>query len=701
VSGNGQDRVRPEAVEGHVPDASSSSRGNGQRGPKAPERPKYGPPTTGGGRMWGQARPVEKSLHFFPSLKRLLGHLAPERMILILVVLLAVVGIMMNVLGPKILGMATDVIFTGVLGKNLPSGATKEQVIAASRAQGNNKYADMLERLNVIPGQGIDFGLLGQYLLLALGLYLVASLFLWLQGYLLNGAVQRSMYTLRSQVEQKIHRLPLSYFDRQTRGELLSRVTNDIDNISQSLQQTLSQALTSLLTVIGVTVMMFVISPVLAVIALVTVPVSILVTAVIGKRSQKLFVQQWKSTGELNGHIEEAFTGQSLVKVFGRQHEVEAVFAERNGVVYGASFGAQFISGLIMPTMFFIGNLNYVAIAVVGGLRVASGTMNLGDVQAFIQYTRMFTQPLTQLASMANLLQSGVASAERVFEVLDEEEQVPEEASSLNPTCGRVAFEHIWFSYDPAQPLISDLSLVAEPGSTVAIVGPTGAGKTTLVNLIMRFYELDRGRITLDGVDIATVPRAALRSNIGMVLQDTWLFHGTIRENIAYGRPTATEEEIHAAAEATYVDRFVHALPNGYDTVLDEEASNLSAGEKQLITIARAFLADPALLILDEATSSVDTRTEVLVQRAMAALRSDRTSFVIAHRLSTIRDADVILVMEDGKIVEQGTHYQLLEARGHYFDLYNSQFAAGREELEDLQPTVAVGAGPARGPRPF
>jgi ATP-binding cassette, subfamily B, multidrug efflux pump len=709
VSGNGQDRVRPERdamrpelVEGHVPDASSSSRGNGHRGPKAPERPKYGPPTTGGGRMWGQARPVEKSLDFFPSLKRLLGHLAPERMILILVVLLAVVGIAMNVLGPKILGMATDVIFTGVLGRNLPSGATKEQVIAASRAQGNNKFADMLERLNVIPGQGIDFGLLGEYLLLALGLYLVASLFLWLQGYLLNGAVQRSMYTLRGQVEQKIHRLPLSYLDKQTRGELLSRVTNDIDNISQSLQQTLSQALTSLLTVIGVTVMMFVVSPVLAMIALVTVPVSILVTAVIGKRSQKLFVQQWKSTGELNGHIEEAFTGQSLVKVFGRQHEVETVFAERNGVVYGASFGAQFISGLIMPTMFFIGNLNYVAIAVVGGLRVASGTMNLGDVQAFIQYTRMFTQPLTQLASMANLLQSGVASAERVFEVLDEEEQVPEEASSLNPTCGRVAFEHIWFSYDPEQPLISDLSLVAEPGSTVAIVGPTGAGKTTLVNLIMRFYELDGGRITLDGVDIATVPRAALRSNIGMVLQDTWLFHGTIRENIAYGRPTATEEEIHAAAEATYVDRFVHALPNGYDTVLDEEASNMSAGEKQLITIARAFLADPALLILDEATSSVDTRTEVLVQRAMAALRSDRTSFVIAHRLSTIRDADVILVMEDGKIVEQGTHHELLEAHGHYFDLYNSQFAAGREELEDLRPgVVPVGAGPTRGPRPF
>jgi ATP-binding cassette, subfamily B, multidrug efflux pump len=707
MSGNGQDgmrpertplrpegeSLRPEPAEGRGSAASRTSAptsGNGQPVRKAPERPKYGPPA-GSGRMFGQQRAVEKSLNFFPSLRRLLGHLAPELLILSLAVLLAVAGVVMNVLGPKILGMATDVIFTGVLGKNLPSGATKEEVVAELRAQGNDKFADMVERLNVIPGQGIDFTLLAELLLLALVLYLVASLFLWLQGYLLNGAVQRSVYTLRSQVEEKINRLPLSYFDKQSRGELLSRVTNDIDNISQALQQTLSQLLTSLLTVIGVTVMMFVVSPVLALIALVTIPVAILVTAVIGRRAQKLFIQQWKSTGELNGHVEEAFTGHSLVKVFGRQREVEAVFAERNQTVYGASFGAQFVSGLIMPTMFFIGNLNYVAIAVVGGLRVASGTMNLGDVQAFIQYTRMFTQPLTQLASMANLLQSGVASAERVFEVLDEEEQVPEEASSLNPTCGRVAFEHISFSYDPEQPLITDLSLVAEPGSTVAIVGPTGAGKTTLVNLIMRFYELDRGRITLDGVDIATVPRSALRAEIGMVLQDTWLFHGTIRENIAYGRPTATEDEIHAAAEATYVDRFVHALPDGYDTMLDEEASNVSAGEKQLITIARAFLADPALLILDEATSSVDTRTEVLVQRAMAALRSDRTSFVIAHRLSTIRDADVILVMEDGQIVEQGTHQELLEARGHYFDLYNSQFTAAIEEPEAQDAYVRIG----------
>jgi ATP-binding cassette subfamily B multidrug efflux pump len=690
MSGNGETNPTRPAL----------AAGNGQPVRKAPERPKYAPPA-GSGRMFGQQRAVEKSLNFFPSLRRLLGHLAPERLILSLAVLLAVAGVVMNVLGPRILGMATDVIFTGVLGKNLPGGATKEQVVAELRAQGNDQFAEMVERLNVIPGQGIDFTLLSQFLLLALVLYLVASLFLWVQGYLLNGAVQRSVYGLRSQVEEKINRLPLSYFDKQSRGELLSRVTNDIDNISQALQQTLSQVLTSLLTVTGVTVMMFVVSPVLALIALITIPVAISVTAWIGRRAQKLFIQQWKSTGELNGHIEEAFTGHSLVKVFGRQREVEAVFGERNQTLYRASFGAQFVSGLIMPTMFFIGNLNYVAIAVVGGLRVASGTMNLGDVQAFIQYTRMFTQPLTQLASMANLLQSGVASAERVFEVLDEEEQVPEEASALNPTCGRVAFEHIWFSYDPEQPLITNLSLLAEPGSTVAIVGPTGAGKTTLVNLIMRFYELDRGRITLDGVDIATVPRSALRSNIAMVLQDTWLFHGTIRENIAYGRPTATVEEIHAAAEATYVDRFVHALPDGYDTVLDEEASNISAGEKQLITIARAFLADPALLILDEATSSVDTRTEVLVQHAMAALRSDRTSFVIAHRLSTIRDADVILVMENGQIVEQGTHQELLEARGHYFDLYNSQFTAAIEEPEEERPRVRVGVGAAPGPRSF
>ena len=547
----------------------------------------------------------------------------------------------------------------------------------------------MVQRLDVTPGVGIDFSLLGEILLVALGLYVISSLLLWWQGYLLNAAVQRSIYRMRNEVQTKINRLPLSYFDRSPRGELLSRVTNDIDNISQALQQTLSQLLTSLLTVVGVVIMMFVVSPLLALIALITIPISVLVTGVIGKRAQKQFVAQWRTTGELNGHVEEAFTGQSLVKVFGRRAEVEEVFRQRNEGLYSSSFAAQFISGMIMPTMMFIGNLNYVIIAVVGGLRVASGTMNLGDVQAFIQYTRMFTQPLTQVASMANLLQSGVASAERVFEVLDAPEHEPDAAGALNPVRGQVDFDHVAFSYTPDKPLITDLTLHVRPGQTVAIVGPTGAGKTTLVNLIMRFYELNSGRILLDDVDISAVPRAALRSQVGMVLQDTWLFHGTIRDNIAYGRPDASEDEIQAAAEACYVDRFVHSLPDGYETMIDEEGSNISAGEKQLVTIARAFLADPALLILDEATSSVDTRTEVLVQHAMAALRSERTSFVIAHRLSTIRDADVILVMESGSIVEQGSHHELLEARGAYWTLYNAQFAGA---IEDEEVGERVGA---------
>jgi ATP-binding cassette subfamily B multidrug efflux pump len=611
---------------------------------KAPERPAYAAQAGRSGGPFGGQRVQEKSLNFLPSLRRLLGELQPERWVLLGAIVLTVAGIGMSVLGPRILGQATDIIVAGITGD-----------------------------------RRLDFEALGSTLLLALGLYVVSSLVLLLQGYLLNGAVQRSVRRLRDKVEAKIHRLPLSYFDRQTRGELLSRVTNDIDNVAQSLQQTLSQLLTSLLTVIGVTVMMFIISPVLAVIALVTIPVAIGVTTVIGKRAQRLFVAQWKSTGELNSHIEEAFTGQSLVKVFGRQHEVEQVFAERNDAVYRASFGAQFVSGLIMPTMFFIGNLNYVVIAVVGGLRVASGTMTLGDVQAFIQYSRQFTQPLTQVASMANLLQSGVASAERVFEVLDAAEQTVEGTVELPPVRGRVDFEHVSFSYAEDQPLIEDLSLTAEPGQTVAIVGPTGAGKTTLVNLLMRFYDPQSGRILLDGVDAATIPRAVLRSQVGMVLQDTWLFHGTIHDNIAYGRPDANEADILAAAEATYVDRFVRSLPDGYATVIDEEGSNVSAGERQLITIARAFLADPTLLILDEATSSVDTRTEVLVQHAMAALRTARTSFVIAHRLSTIRDADTILVMEAGAIVEQGNHAELLERRGAYWRLYEAQFAAAAE----------------------
>jgi ATP-binding cassette subfamily B protein len=644
-----------------------------------------------GGPFGGGQMPAEKPMRFGPSLRRLMARLSPERWRLLIVIGLGVTSVAFMVIGPKILGRATDLIFSGAIGKRLPAGLTTDQVIAAARASGNTNLADLLARMHVVPGQGIDFNALAGVLMLALGLYVASAVFGWMQGYLLNDVVQRTVFLLRSDVEDKLGRLPLQFFDKQPRGELLSRVTNDIDNVSMSLQQTISQLLSAVLTVVGVIVMMLVVSPLLALIALVTVPLSVVITTQVAKRSQKLFAAQWAHTGALNGHIEESFTGHELVTVFGRRREVEEVFRLRNEQLFKASFGAQFISGLIMPSMTFIGNLSYVAIAVVGGVRVATGSMSLGDVQAFIQYSRQFTMPLTQVASMANLLQSGVASAERVFELLDAEEERADPASPALPANrnGRVEFEHVSFRYLPDQPLIDDLSLVAEPGHTIAIVGPTGAGKTTLVNLIMRFYELDAGRITLDGVDIKTMRRDDLRSQIGMVLQDTWLFGGTIRDNIAYGNLNATEQQIRAAAEATFVDRFVRSLPLGYDTVIDDEGNNISAGEKQLLTIARAFLADPSLLILDEATSSVDTRTEVLVQRAMAALRSDRTSFVIAHRLSTIRDADLILVMEAGRIVEHGTHEGLLAARGLYHRLYAAQFRGLAEELvEEERPPV-------------
>ena len=675
--------AQPSANGGPPTPAPPSANGR----PRPPMRGGFGGPWGGGG------MPAEKPMSFWPSVRRLVRRLSPERLRLVTVIGLGVTSVAFMVIGPKILGQATDLIFSGAIGKRLPAGLTNAQVVAAARAAGNNNVADMLARMHVIPGHGIDFGALGNVLILALGLYVASAIFGWMQGYLLNDVVQRTVFKLRADVEEKLHRLPLQFFDRQPRGELLSRVTNDIDNVSLSLQQTISQLMTGVLTVLGVMVMMFVVSPLLAVVMLVTVPISIFVTTQVGKRSQKLFVAQWSHTGALNGHIEEAFTGHELVKVFGRQREVEQVFRDRNEQLFQASFGAQFISGLIMPSMMFVGNLSYVAIAVIGGFRVATGSMSLGDVQAFIQYSRQFTQPLTQVASMANLLQSGVASAERVFELLDATEQSADPENSLVPSerHGRVEFEHVAFRYLPDQPLIDDLSLVAQPGQTIAIVGPTGAGKTTLVNLIMRFYELDAGRITLDGVDITKMRRDDLRSQIGMVLQDTWLFGGTIRDNIAYGNPSATEEEIHAAAEATFVDRFVRSLPLGYDTVIDDEGNNVSAGEKQLLTIARAFLADPSLLILDEATSSVDTRTEVLVQRAMAALRSDRTSFVIAHRLSTIRDADLILVMEAGRIVEKGNHGELLAAKGAYHRLYAAQFRGAAEGVEEAAAPVSAG----------
>ena len=601
-----------------------------------------------GGRFGAAGMPLERSKDFKNSTRRLAQRLRPEAFGVFAVLGLAITSVTLLVLAPKLLGGATNMIVTGAFG-----------------------------------GTGIPFGRLHSRLLLVLGIYITSSVLSYLQSYLLAGVVQRAMFRLRSDVEDKLHRMPLRYVDGQPRGDMLSRVTNDIDNLAQSLQQTMSQLLTSSLSIAGVLIMMFTISPLLALVATVTIPLSIFTMKRITKRSKQKFVDQWRHTGTLNAQVEEAFTGHSLVKVFGRQRDVEAKFNDKNEELFKASFGAQFISGAIQPAMMFFGNLNYVAIALIGGLRVSSGQLTIGDIQAFIQYSRQFTQPLTQLASMINVMQSGIASAERVFELLDAPEDTGEEAiplEDLEPQ-GRVEFDHVSFSYNPDRPLIEDLSLVAQPGQTIAIVGPTGAGKTTLVNLLMRFYELDGGAIMLDGIDISKMRRRDLRSNMGMVLQDTWLFGGTIRENIAYGNLDATDDEILAAARATYVDRFVHSLPHGYDTVVDDEGGSVSAGEKQLLTIARAFLANPTILILDEATSSVDTRTEVLIQRAMAALRSNRTSFVIAHRLSTIRDAHTILVMEDGQIMEQGDHETLLAAVGAYARLYNAQFAAPAVEV--------------------
>ena len=651
----------------------SGPTGGGPGGARRPPARGFG----GGGPFGGPGLPPEKPKDLKGSFLRLAGTLRPEAVLIVIVIAMAVLSVSFAVVGPKILGNATDILFGGVTSQQIPPGMTQQQAVDALRAAGHTQQADLLASMTVTPGAGVDFTALRNVLLVVAAVYILSSIFAWGQSYLMAGVSQRTVYRMRRDVDEKLSRLPLRYFDSHPRGDTLSRVTNDIDNIANSLQQTLTQLITALCTIVGVLAMMLWISPLLAVISLLTVPLSIAVTVSIARRSQHEFAAQWAQTGRLNGHVEEMHTGHNIVKAFGRQGEAIERFDLENEQLFQASYRAQFLSGMIQPAMSFVANINYVAIAVIGGIQVANGQMSLGGVQAFVQYSRQFTMPITQTASIANVIQSAVASAERVFELLDESEETPDVALAgiRRTVAGRVELEHVAFRYLPDAPLIEDLNLVVEPGHTIAIVGPTGAGKTTLVNLLMRFYEIDAGRISIDGIDSRTMSRDELRSTFGMVLQDTWLFHGTIRENIAYGRDDATEEEITAAAQAAHVDHFVRTLPDGYDTILDDDATSVSQGEMQLLTIARAFLADRRILILDEATSSVDTRTEVLIQRAMSRLMLGRTSFVIAHRLSTIRDADTILVMDHGRIVEQGTHDALLARRGFYFDLYDSQFA--------------------------
>src|SRR5882762_6531644 len=661
----------------------------------APARP--GGRGFGGPGMFGTGPPPGKTKDLGKTLRQLLARLRPERMAIITSALLALGSVAFSVIGPKIIGNAINVIFDGVLGKSLPAGLTKAQAVAQLRAHGQGQIADLVAGANVVPGHGIDFTVLGQILGLAVLVYLLSAALSWLLAYIMAGVAQRTVFGLRQDVEAKMARLPLKYFDSHPHGDLLSRVTNDIDNISTTLQQGLSQLLTSALTVIGVLAVMLWISPLLALISVITIPLSFAVTIVIAGRSQKEFIAQWAETGALNGHVEQMHSGHALVQVFGRRASAIQQFNDQNERLYRASFRAQFLSGIIQPAMQFLSNLNYVGVAVIGGYRVASGAMSLGDVTAFIAYSRQFTMPLLQIASQLNLLQSGLASAERVFEFLGAPEETPDRIAATVPrtTSGHVEFDHVSFRYLPDKPLIEDFSLDVRPGETVAIVGPTGAGKTTIVNLLMRFYDIDGGAIRLDGTETRELPRDAVRRTFGMVLQDSWLFAGTIRDNIAYGKEGASLDEIVAAATAAHVDSFVRTLPEGYDTLLEEDASNISAGQRQLITIARAFLADPSILILDEATSNVDTRTEVLIQQAMARLRRGRTSFVIAHRLSTIRSADTIVVMDAGRIVEQGSHAELLARRGFYYELYNSQFeenvgvdAGARATLPTLQPAT-------------
>ncbi|HUP28024.1 MAG TPA: ABC transporter ATP-binding protein [Chloroflexia bacterium] len=615
-------------------------------------RPPGGPiggPMRGPGGMMGM--PVQKAKDFKGTTRRLLGYLRPYRMQLMLVLLMAVLGTVFSIVGPKIMGEATTKLFEGLM----------------ARARG-------------VPGASIDFAGIANILLILVVLYVISAVFSYLQQYVMAGVAQRTVYDMRRDVDNKLARLPLKFFDGRTHGEILSRVTNDVDNISNTLQQSVTQLMTSVITILGVLVMMFTISFWMTLIALVVVPLSLVIAMQIGKRSQKYFVGQQKTLGQLNGHVEEMYTGHKIVKVFGREEDSVRRFNEYNESLYQVGWRAQFISGLIMPVLSFVNNIAYVAVCVIGGIMVTQRAITIGDVQAFIQYMRQFSWPIMQTSQIANVLQLAVASAERVFELLDESEEIPDSSQPvvISSPRGEVRFEHVSFRYKEDVPLIEEMNIDVKPGQTIAIVGPTGAGKTTLVNLLMRFYEVNSGRITVDGVNITDMTRGGLRSIFGMVLQDTWLFNGTIRDNIAYGRAGATTEEIVEAARMAHADHFIRTLPDGYETVLNEEASNISQGQKQLLSIARAVLADPAILILDEATSSVDTRTEVLIQKAMESLMSGRTSFVIAHRLSTIRNASLILVMNNGSVIEKGTHGELLEAGGFYADLYNSQFTGSR-----------------------
>jgi ATP-binding cassette subfamily B protein len=610
-----------------------------------------------GGPVGGLAMPVEKAKDFKGTLNRLTGYLRPYKLSLLAILITAMLSTVFNIISPKILGLVTTKLYEGVVAK-----------------------------IQGVPGATFDFGYIGRILITLAVLYVVSSFFFYIQQYIMAGVAQKTVYRLRQDVYEKLNRMPLKFFDSRPHGEIMSRAVNDMDNISTTLQQSLTQLITSATTLVGIVVMMLTISPILTLIIVLTFPLSVLVTTVVAKRSQGHFKDQQRALGILNGHVEEMFTGHKIVKAFGLERRSVTEFDAINEKLYSAGWKAQFISGIIMPLMNFIGNIGYVFVSVVGGIMITRGMIVIGDVQAFIQYSRQFTMPITQLANIANIIQSTIASAERVFELLDEEEEVPEaeNAKIIQLPRGEVQFHDVKFGYKEDVPLIEHMNIDVKSGQTIAIVGPTGAGKTTLVNLLMRFYELNGGQITIDGVNITQLRRGDLRTMFGMVLQDTWLFQGTIRDNIAYGRDGATEEEIVQAAKAAHADHFIRTLPDGYNTVLNEDATNISQGQKQLLTIARTILTDPSILILDEATSSVDTRTEIHIQKAMNDLMQGRTSFVIAHRLSTIRDADLILVMNHGSIIEKGTHEELLAKGGFYADLYNSQFTSPVLEQEAI-----------------